>query len=246
MCENPPFTRKESMHDFLLVTVAYRNVESETCWSVEKAHQQRLDNFMWVITGGDALIGRSRSHILTQFVRNKGMPPYFIFLDSDIVFEPEDLHRIAQDLKSGYDIIGGDYAVKSGIQSANYAYDGEYESDGKIHEIQFLSTGFMGIALRAAKDIAKKLKLPLLHEGTGHEGYPYFESGYRHVVPETKEEKGEIYISEDWDFCEKCRKAGYKVYLDTSVRLGHKGVQIMTMQDVVNTQAAMTNKTKKT
>ena len=232
------------MHDFLLVTVAYRNVEMETCWSVEKAHQQRLDNFMWIISGGDALIGRSRSHILSQFVLQDGMPDYFIFLDSDILFEPEDLHRIAQDLKAGYEIVGGDYPVKSGIQSANYAYDGGYDSDGKIHEIQFLSTGFMGITKKCAKDIAEKLELPLLHKGTGHEGYPFFESGYRHVEPPTKEEAGELYISEDWDFCEKARRAGYKVYLDTAVRLGHKGVKIISMQDVANTQAGMLNLNK--
>lgn len=233
------------MHDFLLVTVAYRDIEMETCWSVEKAHQRGLDNFMWITCGGDALIGRSRSHILTQYVNEEGMPDYFIFLDSDIIFEPEDLHRIAGDLKAGYDLIGGDYPVKSAMQSANYGYDGGYDTDGKIKEIQFLSTGFMGISKKCAKGIAEKLKLPLLHKGTGHEGYPFFESGYRHVEPATIEEDGEIYISEDWDFCEKARKAGFKVYLDTAVRLTHKGVRFVTMEDVVSSQKAMENLNKK-
>ena len=36
--------------------------------------------------------------------------------------------------------------------------------------------------------------------------------------------------------CEKARQAGFKVYLDTAVRLGHKGDRIITMQDVVNSQ----------
>ena len=45
------------------------------------------------------------------------------------------------------------------------------------------------------------------------ECWPFFESG--RYVPEL------YYISEDWDFCNKARTSGYKVYLHTGCLVDH-------------------------
>ena len=39
-------------------------------------------------------------------------------------------------------------------------------------------------------------------------------------------------MSEDWDFCEKCRKIGVEPYIDTTILLGHQGTTIVTMETV--------------
>ncbi len=223
------------MFDFLLCTTTVASVEMETCWSVEKAHLKGLDKFMWVFQGG-SLTARQRNTFLTNFITKEGLPPYLIFLDSDIVFEPEDLHRIAQDLKAGYDLIGGDYAVKSAMQSSNYGFGGEIVSDGTILEIQFLSTGFMGMSKKLVVDMKDKLNLPLLHKGEWCEEYPFMENKYTVIDPPAKDGESAIFLSDDWDFCEKARKCGYKIYLDTSVRLAHKGSQLIRMSDVAANQ----------
>ena len=237
---------KTVKRDFILATISYKAVENETCWSVERAHLAGLDNFMWIPVGGDALIGRSRSMFLTIYLLDDDMPPYLIWLDSDIVFNPEDLHRIAGHLRAGYDLIGGDYAVKAAIQSANYGINGELDYDGKVHEIKWLSTGFMGVSKKMVADIQKKLNLPLLHQGEHCECYPFFESGYRKLDSPTNKGQTEVYISEDWDFCDKAAKCGYKPYLDTSVRLGHKGTKIITIEECIQHQLGMQEKEQST
>lgn len=39
------------------------------------------------------------------------------------------------------------------------------------------------------------------------------------------------YLSEDFSFCEKARKMGYKIYADSSIKLGHQGNYFYTLED---------------
>ena len=216
--------------DLIATTVAHRNVEAETCWSFSKLYTLSRINFVWVVQAGDALIGRGRSVAIHQFLKMGA--PYLLFVDSDIIFEPEDAEKIYWHLKSGYDLIGGTYAVRGGTQLAHYGLDeGRITMDGKVHEVDYLSTGFMGISKKLMEKMINEIPLPLVSKGLASECYPFFESG-RYDHPKA----GPIYISEDWDFCEKARKVGVKPYLDTSVRLGHKGAKIYYPKDVYDYQ----------
>ena len=225
------------MYDILLITPTHRNIEAPTVHSREKltmmCPQWGLKTF-WMIFPGDALIGRARSIACTQFLEND-YAPYMLFIDSDIIFEPEDVKRIYDDLRNGYDLVVGNYVVRSGAQLAHYAWGSEegqvkIRHDGSIIDMEYVSTGFMGISKKLLRDMVEKLELPLLHENDFSRCYPFFECG-RYL-----DRSEPIYISEDWDFCEKARKTGYKCYLDTGIQLGHLGAYAWKLQDVVRIQ----------
>ncbi len=173
---------------------------------------------------GDALIGRSRSRACTQFLWCDDSP-FMIFIDSDIVFTPEDIEKTYRSMQAGYEVVGGMYAVADGTFVPAQAYK-QLVFDGSVQEMRYVSTGFLGISRNVLRDIKNKLEMPLLHKGDWCECYPFFESG---SFPETK-----IYISEDWDFCNKVRTAGHKVYLHTGVQVGHIKTRIVTAQEAIN------------
>lgn len=213
------------MFDFILLTVCHRQVTGQTAWAVEKAHLTQKMNFLWVLSPGDALVGRARSITASNFLEND-MAPFLIFLDSDIVFEPQDLERLYSDLQAGYELVGGVYAVRANTQLAHYGKNGGIKLDGKIQEVEFLSTGFTGISKKLLKKMVDELPLPLLNEKDWAKCYPFFETG-RYI-----DETYKIYISEDWDFCNKARKVGVNPCLDTSILLGHIGNQVFTPDGV--------------
>jgi len=179
---------------------------------------------------GDALISRSRSQACNKFLEETDIP-YMLFIDEDIIFEPHDAQKIFDSLKKGYDVIGGIYAVRGASQLSSYGWGGNLVVDGQIHDIEYLATGFMGISRKILIKVRDELKLPLLNENDWSRSRPFFEAlrFTERPVP--------IYISEDWDFCEKVRKVGGKIYADTSVQLGHIREQVFTPADVQQLQA---------
>ncbi len=242
------------MLDFVLMTPIYRGVDGMTCWCVEKAHQAGLNNFLWVVGSegkGDALICRNRSIAATSFMEG-GISEYMIFLDSDIVFEPQHLKMIHEDLKSGKHIVGGVYPTRDGSQSASYFAGGIDPGELGVHEILFLATGFMGISRYALYKIAQEYKysdgrpFPILHPDTpGYRSYPFFESSWTDTKMPDGDGNTMVWLSEDYDFCEKARAVGVKVYADTRVQLGHRGSRVVTFHDVIKYRKEMAELEKK-
>lgn len=241
------------MLDFVLITPIYHGVDGVTCWCVEKAHQAGLNNFLWIVGSagkGDALICRERSVAATAFMEF-GESNYMIFLDSDIVFSPQQLYQLHQDQKEGYDIVGGMYPYRNGQDWSTYFFNGESPNELGVHEVQYLATGFMGISKFALQKITKEYKygdipMPILHPNTPDaRSYPFFEAKWWHmdkVDADHKDLEGkgfDIWLSEDYDFCEKARAVGLKVYADTRIQLAHQGNYLATPQMV------MENKIKK-
>lgn len=198
------------MKDFVIYFSSYGTTEDETVISLEALRQYRHYDYDVVYLKGDALIGRSRSRAATQFLKANNAP-YMIFIDTDIVFTPEDIDKLYTGMQQGCDVIAGAYAVASGEFLAVKA-EHAVKFDGSIAEMQYVSTGFMGISRNALKQVRDKLDLPVLHAGEPFECFPFFESG-RH-------ESG-VYISEDWNFALKCHAVGIPVYLHTGVMVGH-------------------------
>ncbi len=254
MCEKP---------ELLITVCSHRTLAAPTAGSFD---QLRFSDIPWLqkLVVGDALISRSRSAACTHFLEDELQLPYMLFIDDDITFTPQDVGTILTHLKNGYDIIGGIYAVRGASQLSSYGYNGRLDVDGKIHEIEYLSTGFMGISRRALEKIKAELKLPELNKNDWSRNFPFFECGrclntdefaktlgdMFKTPPSDKflkrwlkfsgfrvREKGDsIYISEDWDFCDKARLCGIKIYADTSVQVGHMREQIFTPENVLGVQ----------
>ncbi len=138
--------------------------------------------------------------------------------------------RLVEAVNAGHDIIGGGYLLGNGKSFALKPWNDTAVPDGTIQEIEYISTGFLGITRKAFNQIQKNLGLPMLHKGLGRECYPFFESGIdltgRH----------DFYVSEDWDFCDKARDAGLKVYWHSGVLVGHLKTAILRYENKENSE----------
>ncbi len=242
--------------DLLLAISSHRVVSAPTTHSLENLRIAQIKgelNFTYSLGLfiGDALIGRSRSQACSKFLEESTVP-YMLFIDDDIIFNPNDVKRIYDHLSSGnYDVIGGIYPVRGASQLSSYGWGGKLAMDGKIQEIEYLATGFMGISRRILEKVKNECPyewiddngkvhlekgLPLLNPNDWARCYPFFEGrGWKSA----KRAKGgdAIYISEDWFFCELVRRVGGKIYADTDVQLGHIREEIFTPQTVYKVQA---------
>jgi len=220
------------MMDFVIYTTALGNVSATTISCVNKLYE-KYDfeggyNFHWEITFGDT-IGRARSVACYDFLTRRN-EPYMMFLDGDIYFTEENMDNLLSALKEGYGVVGGLYAVSGAGFLSSHNIGRPLRIAGEIEEIDYLATGFVGISRKVLEKMRDKLKLPLLHEYTDFECYPFFESG--------ADIKKKSYLSEDYDFCNKVRASGQKVYVHTMIQLGHEKKQIFWAQQAIrNTES---------
>lgn len=199
------------MYDFVIGICAYNSIKDETFVSIENLHYQTKYLFKTKVRSREALIGRSRSVVCTEFLRERESN-VFIFVDTDTVFKPEDIDKLLKAVKQGYDVISGACLMADNRTLAVKVDPSKGLGQG-IQEAVFIPTGFMAISYKALNQIVERLKLPLLDISKEQKCYPFFESG--------RNMKRNIYISEDWDFCDKVRAAGMKVYWHSDVLVGH-------------------------
>lgn len=205
------------MLDFVIYICGHGVTKDVTAMCLCDLFGTRDFNFrvQWSIP--DALIGRSRSIACWNFLRYEDTNN-LIFIDTDQVFTPENIKNLVQAMDDGYDVIAGAYPMgDKGL--AIHPWE-DIRWDGHIEEIQYVSTGFMGITRKALKQIKSKLNLPLLNKGEWCECYPFFEAK---ACPEEKS-----YLSEDWEFCNKVRQAGLKAYIHTGILVGHIKERVIT------------------
>lgn len=204
--DNPTLPLRK-MLDFILYTCSYGRVTTQTIEAVEKLHKTDY-KFEWWFQSGDALIGRSRSVAVYKFLRDSDAP-YMIFLDDDMVFEPGDIGKILEALRGSKDVVGGLCLTQGDCRLAQWGWNGKIPITGGVEDIEYASTGFMGISRKVLEKVTKNM--PILHKGDWCECYPAFESGAHK----------DLYLSEDWDFCNKVRAVGRRVYAHTGVRIKH-------------------------
>ena len=220
--------------DLLIVICSHRVVSAPTVISLDKLRHNFPVNWGLAIHQGDALISRSRSMACSHFVDDVKIP-FMLFIDDDILFDPSDVQRIYNSLINGYDVIGGIYPVRGAYQLASYGWGGQLPVDNEIREVEFLATGFMGISRRILEKMRDDLPLPMLNPNDWSKCYPFFEA--RRTMAEERVRGGDpIYISEDWDFCQKVRLIGSKVYADCGVQVGHIREQLYLPRHVLEVQ----------
>lgn len=165
----------------------------------------------------EAMIDRARAMQVMQFLASDF--DVLLFIDDDILWMPEDAVRIAQDAIGKQSIVCGPYAKKTeagGIIAVPLQKEEFLLGDGgKLLEIRWGGTGFMAIPRCVVETLAKTM--PLVKVRKDIEICPMF-------MPMVKEIDGELIdLSEDYSFCQKASDLGFKIWLDTRVKLGHLG-----------------------
>ena len=216
-------------YEFVIGTNAAKDVTTGTIGSVMSLFNVPY-KFGWDILGcGGA--ARTRNIMAYRFLKGE-KAPYLIFVDRDIVFKPEDIGKLLDSLKNGYDLVAGCYAIHDAMFLASSGLgEEERQLDGTIKEVRYLATGFMGITRNLLEKMIEGLKLPLMHEGDETKTYPFFEEKW-YDDPDI----GHIWMSEDYDFCYKARKVGIDSYLDTSIRLGHIGSALWQVEGTIESR----------
>ena len=157
-------------------------------------------------------IAENRNYIAVQALNNNS--DYLLFIDDDMTFPPDLLDKL---IASQKDIIGVAYhsrgssakikVVPGDIMSIAEVDKGKYinletETDPKYKYVfECYATGTGIILIKC--DVFKKIPQPWFE-------FTYFENG------KCKE-------GEDWNFCLKAKEAGFKIWTDPIIKVGHLG-----------------------
>src|SRR3990167_10149358 len=171
-------------------------IKTRTLFSLVQLFKKNEAN---LITWEGCNVHQSRTNIVRTALKND--ITHLLFVDSDMVFEPDALNIL---LEKDKDIIGANYNMrKFPLTSTIKIHDEKgvkiYEPKSDMFECYAVSTGFMLIKM----DVFKKIPTPWF-------AYEF-------------DEKGDMKTGSDIWFCKQARKAGYKIYCDPTIQVGHIG-----------------------
>jgi hypothetical protein len=139
----------------------------------------------------------------------------WLTIDSDIVFQPEQIIELLEDTKT-YPVVSGLYRMEDMVHYAcvknwdidffkktgsfQFAKVGELEKEGKYVSVAYNGMGFFA----CRKGVIEKLKYPYF-------SYPLIE------IDELRD-----MCSEDVAFCKNLKDAGFDIHVNTTLRVGHE------------------------
>jgi hypothetical protein len=150
-----------------------------------------------------------------------------MWIDSDIAFEPRSVQRLRL---HGLPIVAGLYPKK-----IEKAWASQFLPDqrtltlgegGGLIEVLYAAAGFLLVRRQVFLDVQRHEQLPACSWEGGPATTPFFlpmviTSGGAH-----------IYLGEDFAFCERARRCGFKIIVDTTIRLQHIGIYGYSWEDV--------------
>jgi hypothetical protein len=200
-----------------------------------KEHDISIKHFLGT---HDSLIPRMRNKIIKVFIENDF--DYLFFIDSDISFNSQDLfHMLYLSETTDMEVIVGAYPKKyiawnqfdraiknnlinntSDIQKYLSEFGINFKNNtvfdkNKPFEIDQGSTGFMLISKKTIKDFFENYPDQIAQNYDGSPDYVCFES----ILDKEKN----VFLSEDYYFCDMIKKIGYKIWLLPYVNLDHLG-----------------------
>jgi glycosyltransferase involved in cell wall biosynthesis len=133
-----------------------------------------------------------------QYARSKNDD--LLFIDSDMVFTPNDVLAMQHRLADGYDIVCGAYAMGTPPypQAIFKRIVGDYElikPQTGLYEVGAGGTGFMAIS----KQVVAQMPA---------DPFDYFQ-------------EGEVLHGDDVSFCHRAGQHGFKVWCDQGIKVGH-------------------------
>src|SRR3972149_2702034 len=186
---------------------------------------------------GDALVSRSRSIAASAFLRSKA--DVLLTIDSDIWFRAADAIKLCEEALE-YDFIAGLYLTRGTKKQSALRPPVDvpviFQDDSKPVEVRYLSTGFMAVSRKGLEKTMEHSKVPHCPKGMSHLGQDtsFFPLYMPYVIPDDGPEEN-LYLSEDWALCQRAKDAGFKMWLDPSIRLGHVGQEMYTLEDLLRT-----------
>jgi 2-polyprenyl-3-methyl-5-hydroxy-6-metoxy-1,4-benzoquinol methylase len=197
------------------------------------------ERVIWAPLWNDALIGRSRSIMCTEFLKTDA--DVMVIIDDDIVWEPADFWKIVEGARETHGVYGGAYVTRSTephISSRHFAGDElvfAQTPNRRPIKFQYLATGFMAIHRDVMESMLRTEfvdaygthRVEECQLGADRPFYPFFSPFFY------READGRLhYLSEDWAFSNRAHQAGHDVWVDQSIILIHMGWYPFTVRDL--------------
>lgn len=147
-----------------------------------------------------------------------------MWIDSDVGFHPDDVERLRS---HRLPICCGIYPKKGTRELACHVLPGmptmQFGNVGGLIELRYAATGFLHVRSEVYRAIHQQLELPTCNRRFGAPMIPFFQSL---IIPDdlSPDDSGETwYLGEDYSFCERAKRVGFKIMADTTIRLKHFG-----------------------
>ena len=189
------------------------------------------------LLGHESLITRGRNSLVAKFL-DMETTTHLLFIDADTGFEVEQVLRM---LAFDKDVVAGMYPLKliewnqqalerirlgESLDHAPIRFVGTpcepFERDGAFVTGEYAGTGFMMVKREVFPRMFEaypQLRYTAAHNASNPSRSP---NQYALFDCAIDEDTGE-YLSEDYAFCQRWRKIGGKIWLDTESRLAHIG-----------------------
>ena len=191
--------------------------------------------------GGDSLISRARSILVSHFLETPGAT-HLLFIDADIAFEPEQVHRL---LAADKEFAAAFYPLKrtdwsklplhamagEPLERAGLSYVGQLcegsalRLEGDFATALYAGTGFQLIRRCVFERMIAAypdLRFRAVHTGSERPAPPEYLCALFDCIIDPD---GSAYLSEDYSFCRRWRALGGEIWLDLDSKLTHTGPQ---------------------
>jgi hypothetical protein len=161
-----------------------------------------------------------------------------LWIDADVVFDPDDVEKLRA---HGLPLVAGLYAKKSRRQFAcAFLPDTRAVSFGPrggFLEVLYCGFGFVLTRRQVYETVQRQLGLPVCNRRFGLPLVPYF-------APLVVGEGDDAwYLAEDYAFCERARRCGFRVLADLTIRLWHVGSYRFSWEDAGSDKQRFTHYT---
>ena len=175
----------------------------------------------------ESLIPRARNAAAAKFLEIE-TATHMIFIDTDIMFNPNDILKL---LEADKQVISGIYPKKY-LKDKNADYPVDFTINGSIarsdkefvYEAEYLPTGFMCINKNCLKKII--IDNPSLRYINNIDGYTTKNNIFYDFFQCTIDNTTKHYLSEDYSFCNLCKKSNIQKYIYSDITLRHIGKHI--------------------
>lgn len=226
--------KKETVTSLFLAVPIYGGVDPhfhESCLALmsakERPYALRIHSYV-----GDSLVSRARNRLAAEFLRSDAT--HLFFVDSDLIFSPEHVARIASHAARGVPIVAGLYPKKQRELGwvCNVLETPTEPDKFDLQPVKYAGTGFLCISrevlmhMMAAHPEARYDP----DDGDAWQGdlWEFFPVGIREC-PETGRRR---LLSEDWWFCQRALDLGYKIMMDTRVVCKHVGAMVYPLDGI--------------
>ena len=198
--------------DVVVGVNTYSHVTAETLLSLAKTWNAYPDDFqsrLILVRGGCADFAGTRNRLVREFL-STGVE-WLLIVDTDMAWEPQDWERLRDSASEAAPIVAGLYFVDNDPpnpccvifdeEGTKYAPALTEDSD----ELVRVHASGLGFSL-IHRDV-------FLKSGDMVNDHEWFEHGTRTVAGET--------MSEDYAFAARVALAGFPIYVNSKVRVGH-------------------------